>query len=130
MSLKWYSSKINKKHGIFTLTALQLVVFYFYEDGSRGVVVYNQLQTLNYYMVSTTSWSSSISIEEDITDICGTVVRLSTNIKVDLAYWRKYENCFPKKVNSPKPINHRLTLKEEPKVKSDHIKRFLAHDFL
>ena len=29
----------------------------------------------------------------------------------------------------PKPINHRLTLKEEPKVKSDHI-RFLAHDFL
>ena len=33
------------------------------------------------------------------------------------------------KDNSPKPINHHLTLKKEPKVKSDHIKRFLAHDF-
>ena len=26
-------------------------------------------------------------------------------------------------------MNHHLTLKEEPKVKSDLIKRFLAHDF-
>ena len=31
--------------------------------------------------------------------------------------------------SSPKPIDHHLTLKEDPKVKSDHIKRFLAHDF-
>ena len=29
-----------------------------------------------------------------------------------------------------KPINYRLTLKEEPKVKSNHIKRFPAHEFL
>ena len=34
------------------------------------------------------------------------------------------------KDNSPKPVNHHLTLKEGHKVKSDHIKRFLAHDFL
>ena len=36
---------------------------------------------------------------------------------------------YPPERNSPKPTNHHLTLKEEPKVKSDHIKRFLAHDF-
>ena len=39
-------------------------------------------------------------------------------------------NRTHQKDNSPKPINHRLTLKVEPEVKSDHIKRFLAHDFL
>ena len=32
------------------------------------------------------------------------------------------------KLYPPKPINHHLTVKEEPKVKSEHIKRFLAHD--
>ena len=38
--------------------------------------------------------------------------------------------CIHRKDNSPKPVKHRLTLKEGPKVKSDHIKRFPAHDFL
>ena len=37
--------------------------------------------------------------------------------------------CIHQKDNSPKPVNHRLTLKEEPKVKSD-IRKFLAHDIL
>ena len=32
--------------------------------------------------------------------------------------------------NSSKPVNHHLTLKEGPKVKSDHITRLPAHDFL
>ena len=35
-----------------------------------------------------------------------------------------------RKKNSPKPFKHHLILKEKPKVKSDHIKRFLALDFL
>ena len=35
--------------------------------------------------------------------------------------------CIHWKDNSPKPVNHRLTLKEGPKVKSD-IRRFPAHD--
>ena len=38
--------------------------------------------------------------------------------------------CIHRKDNSPKPVNHRLTLKEGPKVKSDHIRRFPAHDIL
>ena len=61
--------------------------------------------------------------------------------------------CIHRKDNSPKPVNHhltlkegtkvmfqvistfnfdypRLTLKEGSKVKSDSIKRFPAHDFL
>ena len=37
--------------------------------------------------------------------------------------------CIHQKDNSPKPVNHRLTLKEGPKVKSD-IRRFPAHDIL
>ena len=38
--------------------------------------------------------------------------------------------CIHQKDNSSKPVNHRLTLKEGPKVKSDNIRTFLAHDIL
>ena len=38
--------------------------------------------------------------------------------------------CIHRKDNSPKPVNHRLTLKEGPKIKSNNIRRFPAHDFL
>ena len=38
--------------------------------------------------------------------------------------------CIHRKDNSPKPVNHHLTLKEGPKVKSDNIRRFPAHDIL
>ena len=38
--------------------------------------------------------------------------------------------CIHRKDNSPKPMNHRLTLKEGQKVKSDNIRRFQAHDIL
>ena len=38
--------------------------------------------------------------------------------------------CIHRKDNSPKPVNHLFTLKEGPKVKSDHIKRFPTHDIL
>ena len=37
----------------------------------------------------------------------------NTQIKLDLAYQRTDANCIHQKENSPKPINHRLTLKEE-----------------
>ena len=37
--------------------------------------------------------------------------------------------CIHRTENSPKPVNHRLTLKEGPKVKSD-ISRFPAHNIL
>ena len=37
--------------------------------------------------------------------------------------------CIHRKDNSPKPVNHRLPLKEGPKVKSG-IRRFQAHDIL
>ena len=40
------------------------------------------------------------------------------------------QNCIHRKGNSPKPVHHRLTLKEGPKVKSNNIRRFPAHDFL
>ena len=36
---------------------------------------------------------------------------------------------YPPERKLTKANNHRLTLKEEPKVKSDHTKRFLAIDF-
>ena len=38
--------------------------------------------------------------------------------------------CIYRKDNSPKPVNHRLTLKEGRKVKSDNIRRFPANDIL
>ena len=38
--------------------------------------------------------------------------------------------CIHQKNNSQKPVNHHLTLKEGPKIKSDNIRRFPAHDFL
>ena len=38
--------------------------------------------------------------------------------------------CIHCQDNSPKPVNHRLTLKEGPKVKSDNIRKFPAHDIL
>ena len=37
--------------------------------------------------------------------------------------------CIHLKDNS-KPVNHRLNLKEGLKIKSDHIRKFPAHDFL
>ena len=49
------------------------------------------------------------------------------NNELELSHRRTDANCIHQKENSPKPFNHRLTLKEKPKVKSDHIKRFLAH---
>ena len=45
-------------------------------------------------------------------------------------HWRTDANLYPPKDNSPKPVNHHLTLKEGPKVKSDNIRRFPAHDIL
>ena len=38
--------------------------------------------------------------------------------------------CIHRKDNSPKPVNHCLTLKEGPKVKTENIRRFPAHDLL
>ena len=38
--------------------------------------------------------------------------------------------CIHQKDNSPKPVNHRLTLKKGPKDKSDNIRRFPPHDIL
>ena len=38
--------------------------------------------------------------------------------------------CIHRKDNSPKPVNHRLTLKDGPKVKSDNIRRFPVNDIL
>ena len=54
---------------------------------------------------------------------------LSVN-KLDLRIREPMQNCIHRKDNSPKPVNHCLTLKEGSKVKSDHTKRFPAHDFL
>ena len=59
-------------------------------------------------------------------------ILISFYTELDLAHRRTNANCIHQKENSPKPglINHHLTLKEEPKVKSDHIERLLAQDFL
>ena len=49
--------------------------------------------------------------------------------KLDLSIGEQMQICIHLKDNSPKPVNHRLTLKEGPKVKSD-IRRFPAHNIL
>ena len=50
--------------------------------------------------------------------------------KLDLRIGELMKICIHQKDNSPKPVNHRLTLTEEPQVKSNNIRRFPAHDFL
>ena len=49
--------------------------------------------------------------------------------KLDLSIREPTQIYIHRKDNSPKPVNHRLTLKEGPKVKSD-IRRFPAHNIL
>ena len=51
-------------------------------------------------------------------------------IKTRPTHWRTDANLYPPEDNTPKPVNHHLTLKEESKVKSDNIRRFPAHDML
>ena len=41
------------------------------------------------------------------------------NLKLDLRIGEPMQICIHRKDNSRKPVNHRLTLKEGPKVKSD-----------
>ena len=50
--------------------------------------------------------------------------------KLDPRIGEPMQICINWKDNSPKSVNHRLTLKEGPKVKSDHIGRIQAHDIL
>ena len=52
------------------------------------------------------------------------------SLQLDLRIGEPMQICIHRKENSPKPVNHRLTLKEGPKVKSNNIRRFPAHDFL
>ena len=49
--------------------------------------------------------------------------------KLDLRIGEPIQICIHWKDNSPRPVNHRLTLKEGPKAKSN-IRRFLAQDFV
>ena len=51
-------------------------------------------------------------------------------LKLDLRIGEPMQICIHRKDNSPKPVNHHLTLKEGPKVKSNNIRRFPADDFL
>ena len=51
-------------------------------------------------------------------------------LQLDLHIGEMMQICIHQKDNSPKPVNHRLTLKEGPKVKSNNIRRFPAHDIL
>ena len=54
---------------------------------------------------------------------------LTRQLKLDLRIGEPMQICIHRKDNSPKPVNHRLTLKEGPKVKSNII-RFPAHNIL
>ena len=51
-------------------------------------------------------------------------------IQLDLHIGEPMQICIHRKDNSPKPVNHCLTLTEGPKVKSENIRRFPAHDLL
>ena len=50
--------------------------------------------------------------------------------KLDLRIGEPMQICIHRKDNSPKPVNHRLTLKERPTVKCENIRRFPAYDLL
>ena len=60
----------------------------------------------------------------------GHLSELFLQAKLDLRIGEPMQICIHQKDNSPKPVNHRLTSKKGPKVKSDHTTRFPAHDFL
>ena len=66
-----------------------------------------------------------ISISTKIQDSCQNFFKK----KLDLRIEEPMQICIHQEDNSTKPVNHHLTLKEGPKVKSD-IKRFTAHDIL
>ena len=59
---------------------------------------------------------------------CGVIKTVQE--KLDLRIGEPMQICIYRKDNSPKPVNHHLTLKEGPKVKSDNIRRFPANDIL
>ena len=50
--------------------------------------------------------------------------------QLDLRIKESMQICIHWKDNSPNPVNHHLTSKEGPKIKSDNIRRFPAHDIL
>ena len=52
-----------------------------------------------------------------------------TKHQLDLRIGEPMQICIHRKDNSPKPVNHCLTLKEGPKVKFNN-RRFLAQDFV
>ena len=54
---------------------------------------------------------------------------IKVELELDLSVGELMQICIHRKDNSPKPVNHRLTLKEGPKVKSN-IRRCLAQDFI
>ena len=54
----------------------------------------------------------------------------ATTEELDLRIREPMQFCIHRKDNSPKPVKHRLTLKEGPKVKSDNIRRVPAHAIL
>ena len=49
---------------------------------------------------------------------------------LDLHIREPMQICIHRTDNLPKPVNHRLTLRDGPEVKSYNIRRFPAKDFL
>ena len=58
------------------------------------------------------------------------VLKINSIFQLDLRIGEPMQICIHRKDNSPKPVNHHLTLKEGPKVKSDNIRRFPSNDIL
>ena len=50
--------------------------------------------------------------------------------KLDLRIEEPMHIFIHRKENAPKPVNNHLTLKAGPKIKSENIRRFPAHDLL
>ena len=67
------------------------------------------------------SWAANLLMWSNLT------LGLCFQVKLDLRIGQPMQICIHQKDNSPKPVNHHLTLKEGPKVKSD-IRRFPAHN--
>ena len=72
---------------------------------------------------------SDVGYKKSASDTCEQPYINVKDKKLDLRITEPMQICIHRKDNSPKSVNHCLTLKEGPKVKSD-IRRFPGHNIL
>ena len=95
----------------------------------------SQIQNINkYYNIISLQLKHRCYFNVTNLEVFTKIIHISTlsdtSRKLDLHIGEPMQICIHRKDNSPKPVNHHLTLKEGPKVKSENIRRFPANDLL